>query len=139
MNFPALLYDALLDPDEPATEPQEAPRAPLEERLEAYARFVSLVAEQVRASVAGEVGRLRDLMEERAALETELDEDGEALLARALDALDERVEKDQELRDHWRRLQEDALRVTRGLHAPRLHRGRYPQGPSSPAQLDVRF
>lgn len=135
MSFPALLTASLPEPDD--SEAREAPR--LDVRLEAYARYLSLVAEQLRALEGGELGRLRTLLEERAALETELDEEIEALLTRALDALDQGMERDQELRDHWRSLQEDALRVTRGVHAPRLHRGRYPQGPQTPARLDVRF
>lgn len=117
--------------------------AELRERLHGYARLVSLVAEQLEALERGDAVRLREVDEERAALDAELREAGDGslpdLLAEGLQAVEEHLTGDEALRDRWTSLEADALRATRAVRGLRTGPGRYPDAGSLAGQLDVRF
>src|SRR5690606_37861162 len=121
-----------------------APPEGLRERLQGYARLVSLVAEQLEALEHGEAVRLRELAEERAALEAELRGEGDGdtlpdLLAEGVQAVEEHLTGSEVLRSRWTSLEAGALRATRAVRPGHAPRGRYLDPSALATQLDVRL
>lgn len=134
------------------------------ERLQNYARFVGIVAEQLEAARTDDVERLRRLEEERVALERELttstlldppvlsEEDNpdstvtdEALarlqdeLDRALSTLDERFDTERWTEQQMALLSDGAIRSARSMPAPRSSGRPYPILEERTTHLDRRF
>lgn len=123
-----------------------APAAELRTRLQCYARYVALIADQLEALEQGDSARLRQTQEARDELERELAggeaedaDDLDSLVRRGAEAVERRLAEERSLRSRWTSLEDDAIRVTRTVRASRPGRGRYPATGALAAQLDVRF
>jgi hypothetical protein len=145
--------DALARPEPAAPEGD-----PLEQRLRGCSRLVTLVADEMAALDRGDVVAGRQLAEARESLLRETfpvpegsegDEDGvrfpldvriAELLAEALEALHLRELEERRMQDCWSSLEEDALKAIHvGGRIVSLRAGRYQNGPSHDASLDLRF
>lgn len=143
-------------------EPAEVAVPPLADRLQAYARLLTLAADELAALEQGNLARRREISEEREELTLELlspppadealTEDPEELdsaslpdriamlLAEVLDALESRDEEERRMQDRWSSLEGDALRAIHvGGRIVSLRAGRYPNEPQLDTSLDVRF
>ncbi|MEX2570312.1 MAG: hypothetical protein WD737_03335 [Gemmatimonadota bacterium] len=126
--------------------------ARLSERLQLYARYVALVAEQLAALREDRPYELTNLEEERAGLEARLqDTDGRVVddtitaarldefLSLGLAALQEDVDGKHALEDRWARLSDGAIRSARVVAPPRIPGGSYPETRSAGSRLDRRL
>lgn len=131
------------------------------ERLQSYARFVNVIAEQLQALRERDLERFNELARERSALEAELEKlDAElgprahgslmeaisrgipGLLGEELVSLDARLHADEALEAQWADLEDQAFRAARTLGAASRRPGEYTPDAPEPAQrtrLDVRF
>lgn len=142
--------------------PLSEPAAPhghvaLRTRLQAYARYAELVAQQLAALDEGDLARVQQLTAERERVHHVLGEatgaasDGgpddtaelrvefPELLAEALRALEGRTAAEQVLRDRLSDLEGVTLRTLRGAELRRARRGQYWRSDASQHRLDVRF
>lgn len=128
----------------PATEPASE----LAERLQIYARYVAIVAEQLEALSADRAERVAELEEERLAAETKLRELEKAVdelpsleefLSLGVAALEEGSTAARKLQERWSALSEGAIRSARKVGPIVVSGGRYPELRSPEHHLDRRF
>lgn len=137
--------------------PEGARGAELPRRLQEYARYVSVVAEQLEAQERGNDEKARRLAAERREIEERIAgdrtrparEEGWAgsherfpsLLREAmreLEAVGEREALGESARAHWGRLHDEALALARDIRPQGGMTGRYVEV-AKPSSLDVRF
>ncbi|MEX2582851.1 MAG: hypothetical protein WD766_06240 [Gemmatimonadota bacterium] len=120
----------------------------LTERLQLYARYLSLVAEELDARSAERGERIAELEEERLAVEAELKQTPDApasvgsldeFLNLGLATLQENVERTHQLQERWMAISSGALRTARSVEGPSIRGGRYPEPPSLDRRLDRRL
>jgi hypothetical protein len=145
--------DALARPEPAAPEGD-----PLEQRLRGCSRLVTVVADELAALGRGDAALRRELAAARESLLREVfpmpegsedEEDGvrspldvrlAELLAEALEALHLRDLEERRMQDCWSSLEEDALKAIHvGTRIISLRAGRYENGPTHDASLDLRF
>jgi hypothetical protein len=113
-----------------------SPASELTERLQLYARYVAIVAEQLEALSGDRAERVAELEEERLAAEAKLHalQDATTELPRleeflnlGVAALDESSTAARELQERWSALSDGALRSARTVGPITVSGGRYPQ------------
>jgi hypothetical protein len=131
----------------PTTQPPPAPTR--SERLHRLAKRVALLADQIDALDLGDLPRVRELGEERAALEAEIlgaDADVDALteglyaelVDEAVRELQDRVEQERQTRDEIAQLRDGSLTLARSIPRPTAG-GKYPEADGTGGQLNVSF
>jgi hypothetical protein len=129
----------------PSTEPAPAPSR--SERLHLLAKRIALLADEIGALDTGDLPRLRELAEQRAALETEIrgaDAQGDSLphalyaelVEEAVRDLQEREEQARQAREELIQLRDGSLTLARSLATPPTG-GRYPELKGTGGQLNV--
>jgi hypothetical protein len=134
----------------------EAPALKRSERLHRLARCVDLLAEELDALELGDLPRMRDLAEKRAALEAEIApapdavEDDDAVegspfheiymqaVTEALQRVDEWTERERLTRDELAHLRDESLTLVRSIPR-RTAGGKYPVMEETGGQLNVRL
>ena len=138
----------------------------LGDRLQAYSRLLALAADELAALERSDTAKRRELADERDELTREIllqlesaesHPEGEArgdeeflapplayrlsaLLAEALDALEQHEEEERQMQDRLASLEENALRAIHvGGRIVSLRSGRYEGAPPLEARFDVRF
>jgi hypothetical protein len=135
----------------------EAPAIKRSERLHRLARCVDLLAEELDALELGDLPRMRDLAEKRAALEAEIapapaadQDDDDAVegspfhvvymqaVTEALQRVDEWTERERSTRDELTHLRDESLTRVRSI-PQRTAGGKYPVLEEMGGQLNVRL
>lgn len=121
--------------------PFPTPESPaLSCRLQAYARYLAVVAEQLETETGGDARRAHGLAVQRDRMQQELAGMEPALLLQeGLSELDQRAEVHELMRERWLELQSGALRSARSIRFRPASRRRYQDIPSAAARVDVRF
>jgi hypothetical protein len=138
----------MLLPEPPA---QREERAPLAERLQGYARYLALVAEELEALERRDEPRLQLLDAERQRLARELagTEPGEppppphlelyALLRSGLEEIEAHVGQEEQEKEMWDHLESGALRAAHRLRVSVVRPGEYRPFSGGDAKVDVRL
>lgn len=124
--------------------PPEEARPELAERLQAYSRYLALLAEELEALKRHDAARLLKLAEDRRELEAELERAGAGeeladLVDTGVRTLESEAEQGGETHRRWLELESGTLRAARGLRLRPRNWGDYGRLLSADASLDVRF
>lgn len=115
--------------------------------LQAYARCLALLADEIEAMQAGDTAKLRELAEQRTQAEQELGEFAgdsspykglEEMADEALRELENRTEEGRRQADNVTRLEQESLPLLRGIRRW-LTPGNYHELAASQAKFDVRL
>lgn len=125
---------------------ETAPADGLTERLQLYARYLVVVAEQLDALAEARQDRIAELQEERSSLEAQLAQPTDPApsgldeaLSLGLATLEADSETRRTLQERWSALSAGALRSARKVAVPRISGGVYPQPTDRIARFDRRL